>query len=767
MDWAILLLILNSLPRDPDVIKFKEFNLDCDRFELRRSGRVVKLERKPMELLILLVEKKGHLVTRDEIVKCLWGSEVFIDSEHGINTAIRKIRRALRDDREKHCYVETVSGKGYRFIAALTAEGTETNGAASNGAASYGAASQVVLSLNETKENGKSEWVPGPFNEPPFQNSVDESVVARRKNPGQVRLRYWVTAVVVGLLAVGLGVQARYFNKPAGFLRVVEYTPITYDGKTKNLAGADSSRIYFNPNFYDPNRVAQVSISGGGIAPVPVALANPWIMDVSPDGSNLLVRSEDGVQSLWSVRVPGGSTRRLLTSVYVTSAAWSPDGKSVVYNTVDDKNVSKIFIVKSDGTGALEVASGGKAERLTNWDVSWSPDGKTIRFTNNGELWTVSSDGSNLQRLLPAWSSPDICCGRWTPDGKFFVFLSEGSNKSAFDSMAWRGAQIWALDERRGLFRRSSSEPVQLTSGPIRWSAAIPSKDGTKIFAQGRVLRGELVHLDVKSKQLKPWLGGISAEHLTFSPDGKFIAYVTYPEGILWRANRDGSSPEQLTSRPMYPLNPRWSPDGTQIVFCDFASANRFQIFVIPSGGGAPRPLLPEDKSPQIDPNWSPDGKRIVFASEETNEGTPTAVIKVLELATHRVTTLPGSKGMWSPRWSPNGRFVAGFSNQDSLTVFDFETQRWSPLFIGDAPPRDYLTWSRDGKFLYFVHRGAGAGVFRVRPSGGAAERVIDLAGFRFTGSITVWMGLDPEDTPMLIRDVGTTDIYALTLEQN
>ena len=83
------------------MIKFKEFELDRDRYELRRNGRAVKLEKLPMELLILLVTNKGRLVTRLEIIGCLWGSEVFIDSEHGINTAVRKLRQALGDDPEK------------------------------------------------------------------------------------------------------------------------------------------------------------------------------------------------------------------------------------------------------------------------------------------------------------------------------------------------------------------------------------------------------------------------------------------------------------------------------------------------------------------------------------------------------------------------------------------------------------------------------------------------------------------------------------------
>jgi len=98
------------------VLEFDDFKLDCGRFELRRSGQTIKLERKPMELLILLAGRNGHLVTRSEIAARLWEPGVFVDTEHGINTAIGKIRHALRDDPEKPRFVLTITGKGYRFI---------------------------------------------------------------------------------------------------------------------------------------------------------------------------------------------------------------------------------------------------------------------------------------------------------------------------------------------------------------------------------------------------------------------------------------------------------------------------------------------------------------------------------------------------------------------------------------------------------------------------------------------------------------------------
>lgn len=147
------------------MIKFKEFELDCDRYELRRNGRAVKLEKLPMELLILLVAKKGHLVTRLEIIECLWGNEVFIDSEHGINTAVRKLRQALRDDPQSPRFVETVTGKGYRFVVQAieveepaAPESTHENVSILNGQALQ--PSVVVTRSEETEPDNTGQAAP-------------------------------------------------------------------------------------------------------------------------------------------------------------------------------------------------------------------------------------------------------------------------------------------------------------------------------------------------------------------------------------------------------------------------------------------------------------------------------------------------------------------------------------------------------------------------------------------------------------------------------
>ncbi|HYW40493.1 MAG TPA: winged helix-turn-helix domain-containing protein [Terriglobales bacterium] len=716
-------------------------------FSLIKGGEAFPVEPKAFRVLLILLRNPQKLITKEELLNAVWGDAAV--TENSLTRSIALLRRLLGDDIRNPRYIETVATVGYRFVskvevseeAAGDLEATgKTNGRSegdfvgtlANGEIAEDAANPVGQIDRGAGYTGKSLM----------------QASGRRNRPSK-----WALSGAV-LLAVGLAAAAWYLRRPLPPPRVSEYIKITHDGHPKDIAGTDGSRLYLN-RIYDPQRIAEVAISGGEIVQVPIALPLPWIHDVSPDGSTLLVTSSDGDQwSLWNVQVPAGTLRRLLTDARVVSAAWSPDGKSVVYSTNGD-----LYMIRSDGTGTHKLAAAGGLQN----ELSWSPDGSKIRFSRDNRLWEMSSDGTGLHPLLPGWhTSVSQCCGRWTPDGKFFVFLSRGG------FYAYNGfvdaSQLWALDERRSLFRQAHTDPVQLTSGPIRWNTPIPSKDGTKIFAHGVILRGELDRYDAQSGRPQPYLGGISADQVTFSRDGQFVAYVTFPEGILWRANRDGSRPVQLTDSALYPLNPSWSPDGSQILFCNYDSKGHVGAYVISSQGGTPRPLLPEDREGQSDPNWSPDGQKILFSALE-KFGAFDSVLRVLDLASHQVMTVPGSEGAWSAQWSPNGRFILAMSagRTGGMKIFDFEMQRWTALRAGDS---DFPTWSSDSQFIYFLLPYDNPGVFRIRASGGDAERVVDLKGFRYTGAFTLWMGLDPTDTPMLLRDVGTDDIYALTLEE-
>jgi Tol biopolymer transport system component/DNA-binding winged helix-turn-helix (wHTH) protein len=731
------------------VFRFADVEVREREFALLRAGKVLAVEPKAFRVLLLFLRNPQKLMSKEELLNSVWGETAV--TEGSLTRCIWLLRRLLGDDINEPRFIETVATVGYRLVCKVEVS--------EDGSGDL----QATDTANELSKNDFVDTLPNGEVVETAANplaQVDKLVGdmggnEKRTEGRHNRLRRWLLAGAAVLVA-GLATATWYLRRPLPPLRVTEFTQITHDGRRKELAGTDGSRLYLNRDL-DPQPTAQVAISGGEIAPVPVALPLHKIMDASPDGSTLLVTSNDGGQrSLWNVEVPAGSLRRLLTDAWVNSAAWSPDGRSVVYSPGD----GDLDVIRSDGTGTRKLASPGGLPSA----LSWSPDGSKIRFSKDNRLWEMSSDGSGLHPLLPGWRpSSSQCCGRWTPDGRFFIFLSRGTFSNYSGLLP--ASQLWVLDERRGLFRRGSTEPVQLTSGPIRWNTPIPSKDGTKIFAHGVILRGELVRYDAQSNRLQPYLGGISGEFVTFSPDGQFVAYVSFPEGILWRANRDGSNPVKLTDTPLYPLNLRWSPDGSQILFCSHAPDGRVRAYVTSSLGGTPKPLLPDDSEGQSDPSWSPDGHKIVFSSLEAI-GAFSSVLRVYDLVSHQITTLPGSEGVWSPRWSPDGRFIAGLHTGPTggLKIFDFEKQRW--LVMQRTRETDFPTWSSDSQFIYFLSPWDDPGVFRVRVTGGNAERVFDLNGFRYTGAFKLWFGLDPTDTPLLLRDVGTDDIYALTLEQ-
>jgi Tol biopolymer transport system component len=479
-----------------------------------------------------------------------------------------------------------------------------------------------------------------------------------------------------------------------------------------------------------------------------------YLLNLSRDGSQLLVVDLPGTDyvrglrtkgPLWSLPVVGGSPRRLGDAAGV-DAAWSADGKMLVYSVGSD-----LFLARSDGTESRKLLS----VNGSLYDPQFSADGSRLRFTviqasiaGASSLWEVSVQGTNLLPLLPGWHEPpDECCGKWTADGKYFVFQSQG--------------QIWALPERGGLFRRATGQPVQLTSSPLTLFAPLPSKDGRKLFVAGRTDRGELVRYDRKSGKFASFLSGISADYVAFSKDGQWVAYVAYPEGTLWRSKADGSQRIQLSGPPLHPVMTRWSPDAKQIVFFDDTVGKSNQIYDVSSEGGVPRQLMPGYAQSQVDPNWSPDGSKIVFGSRPSDTN---SAIQVLDLASHRISTLPGSHGIFSARWSPDGRYIVAMPSDSSrLVLFDFHTQKWSELAKVAAA---FPNWSEDGQYVYFLHWPDNPAVLRAHITDRKVERVVDLRSFSTTGHWGVWMNLAPGDSPMLLRDAGSQDIYALDWEE-
>ena len=401
---------------------------------------------------------------------------------------------------------------------------------------------------------------------------------------------------------------------------------------------------------------------------------------------------------------------------------------------------------------------------------AWSPDGRRIRFTAFDEptqsltLWEVLPEGANAHSLFPGWHNPPHeCCGRWALNGRYFVFASQGA--------------IWAVAEPRGLLRRAAPQPVRLTSGAIPFSQAFPSKDGKQLFAVGVAPRGEVVRYDSQSKQFVPFLSGVSAEFVTFSKDGQWVAYVTYPDGALWRSKADGSDRLQLTQSVVdtsrgtflamgvtsysYVINPHWSPDGSEIVYSSQAPGQLPRIYRVSAGGGQPQELLSSLNQPKSDPNWSPNGKKVCFSGPSGTSPLPSPNIHILDLENQMVTDVPKSNGFFSARWSPDGRYLAGLSLDSSkLALFDFSTQKWEEVVEGAF--FSFPGWSHDGRYVYYLQGVSNPAVMRFGIADRKAERVADLKDFQVTGFYGMSLSLTPGDQPIMTRSIGTQEIFAL-----
>jgi serine/threonine protein kinase/Tol biopolymer transport system component len=563
-----------------------------------------------------------------------------------------------------------------------------------------------------------------------------ETTSALREPPLQRRI--WPVALG-GMALTAVATLAFVLTRPLTPPRVFGSAQITHDGVMKILVGTDGSRLYFN-EFSGSLTIGQVSSTGGEVAPIPAPSPTMVLHAISPDGASLLVSEEPTLTSkgpLWSLPVLGGSPRRLGSTVGY-DGAWSPDGQMLVY-----ANDKELFLARADGTEPRTLVSMPDGVGAP----AWSPDGKVVRFSAGGGLWQISAHGKNLHRLLSGWHSPpDECCGKWTSDGKYFVFQSKGN--------------IWALTERRGLLQRGSGQPVQLTSGPMDSSQPLPSNDGKKLYVVGALARGELTRYDSKTRQFVPFLSGISAEGVRFSNDGRWVAYVAFPEGALWRSRSDGSDRRQLSFPPLYALQPRWSPDGKRIVFAASAPEQTMRAYMVSRDGVSQPELLAEANLPKWASDWSPDEDKIAFGGDF---GDPESVIRILDLRSRQISELPGSKGFHAPRWSPDGRYiVAGMTMLQGEALFDFTTQRWTELVRTTAA---FADWSKDGQHVYFLHWPDDPSVMRVRIRDRKVERVVDLKNFRQTGSEAMWLGLTPDDSPLLLRDIGTQEIYALDWE--
>jgi serine/threonine protein kinase/Tol biopolymer transport system component len=572
--------------------------------------------------------------------------------------------------------------------------------------------------------------------------------------PGLSQRIVVLSALSVAAAAVALTLWLR---SPATPARVVASLQLTKDALPKSSVVTDGARIYFSEEKGGQFLLRQASAAGGESAPLETPLAGTKIYDISPDHSALLVASEvGGTQTetpLWQMPIPAGSPRRV-GNVLAHAATWSPDGQYILYG-----NGSDLYVISPDSNQARKLTTLPAAAM----NLRFSPDGRRIRFTlqdaekNISALWEVQADGKRLRPVLPAgWNEPSQeCCGNWTGDGKYFFF--ESSRGSSHD--------IWVLAETGSLLSGRSDAPQQLTAGPLAFLSPVPGNDGKKLFVAGQQLRFELQRYDQSAHQFLPYLSGISAGELDFTRDGQWLTYVRYPDHTLWRSKVNGSEPLQLTYPPLQVHLPHWSSNGNQVAFMASRPGQPWKLYLISSQGGIPQPLTKEQVN-ESDLTWMPDGKSLVYGHMPWLQyaSSSESGIEILDLDTRQISHVPGSQGLFSPRVSPDGRYLAALSaDSKRLMLYEFAIRKWSQLAQATFA---YDNWSHDSHYVYLEDYSQGDDIVRVSVPGGTLQRLESVKDMpRGSDPWASWLGLGADDAPLLMRDQSSQEIYALDLQ--
>ncbi|HME12646.1 MAG TPA: hypothetical protein VKF79_07290 [Candidatus Acidoferrum sp.] len=567
-----------------------------------------------------------------------------------------------------------------------------------------------------------------------------------------------IALLVSAVLVVAVAAWSYRSSVPPSPLRLTLGKQITHDGLVKTNLATDGANLYFTEISGARSLIVKVPAGGGDASEYPLSFSSAQLLDVSAShGSLLAAENTPGPSSehpVWLSPLQGGAARRFGVTTG-QEAVWSPDGQHVLL-----VKGSSLLVTDADGgpPKVLVTVPG------TPYYPRYSPDGQRIRFSigdidlNTSSIWEVRSDGSGLHPLLPEWHDVTTkCCGSWTADGRYYIFQA---TSTALGSTS----NLWGLAEPRGKFPgNEDNRPVELTQGAISFGRPAPAADNKKIWALGLQLRGTVVKYDAQSGQYTPFLSGISATDLDFSPDGQWVAYVSIPDGALWRCRVDGSEPLQLTFAPTRAALPRWSRDGKQIAYVNVLSGSPWVIFVVPSKGGPSQSLL-ADANSEVDINWSLAGDKIIFGriTRRKPEGLS---IEVYDLATHDLSTIPGSEGLFSPRLSPDGRYIAALSaNLTKLMLYDTKTQKWSDWQTLAAGALNYPSWSEDSKSIYFDDLVSGEGAYcRAKVGESHYEHVFALQGLeRYPGMLGLWSGRAPDGSPLFVKDTSTGEVFEL-----
>jgi Tol biopolymer transport system component/DNA-binding winged helix-turn-helix (wHTH) protein len=685
----------------PRHVRFGPFEFDVRSGELRKGSTRLKVPDQSIEILKALVEHPGELVTREELRERLWPANTFVDFEHGLNAAIRRLREALGDSADAPKYIETLPRRGYRFIGSV------------EGVPAFVAVPQA----------------PVPIESPPAEQRV-EPPARTLVNIGQLTARHLALIVLI-VLTVGIGLYfiRRGSDRPTYDASALKSIPVTSlansevdpslspDGNTVAFAWDGESGDNFD--IY----VKQLDV---GARPVPLTTdaaedrAPAW----SPDGQRIAFVRRYGDDAV-PIVVPalGGAENHLARITGLASGlSWTPDSKFLVFVGRDASSTSFAVFIHSLETGERRqltqptpAAIPDTAPRNMPAAPVISPDGKYLAFIGN--RWNIVVQ--RLDELRPVGAPKPL-----TDHGRVFSLTwANDSGSIIYDIGGHRNSG----EVPRGLWRVPTAGGQPLPVFPNVW-ASMPSvaSNGRLVYQRTTTdkniwrMPGPQRHHQAESGTAPEKFIASNEFDMSpqVSPDGRRVVFVSTRSGYyeLWLSNTDSpATARRLTKfEGAFVGSPRWSANGDSVAFDSTRSGSEnigsFNIWVVGGDGTGVRQIT-ADSSSNVRPSWSRDGRWIYYSSQRSGDlqiwkvlaagGTPVQVTK--KGGGYEAFESPDGKDLYYATLTLPGIWRVPVDGGDEVQVIDHGMQGWWTVIDGgivlmNKPARaqatvEYFSW--------------------------------------------------------------------------
>jgi Tol biopolymer transport system component/DNA-binding winged helix-turn-helix (wHTH) protein len=689
----------------PPTLRFGVFELDPRAGELRKKGMKIRLQGQPVEILVMLSEHPGEIVSREELQKKLWPADTFVDFEQGLNNAMKRLRAALDDDAESPHFIETLPRRGYRFIASVEGSG-----------------------LSTVPERGVTSSA-----------QPSETVVSREFNGTAKILSYPVITAAALLLVAGTLFLIHNKSKAPALPRQRALTRLTFDDGLQFGAtwSPDSRFIAYSSDRGGKLDIWVQQVSGGDPVQVTKGPGDHWQPDWSPDGKYITYRSEEGDGGLFIVPALGGAGLEKKIASFGYYPRWSPDSSRLLFQSSEITGASRFYVVGVDGETPRRVLTkftGGPYSDHFPISAAWHPDGQRISvwvsgYSNPGGFWTGPAEqGTAVNSQI----SPEILkqigvvaagsvVGEWADD---FKFSWAPSGEAIYFERTFRGVRnIWRMTVDPKTLQAIAIERVTTGSGLDTEFSLSPDGKKLAFTSKAQSIRAWMFPFDatrghVTGSGRAVTTPGTVALRPVLSRDGKKLAFCGNRAG-KWGLREvslaDGREVQIVPNDPYGVDRPQWSPDSTRLAYVRTNPTNQESQLMLWSGETHnEEPLTTPSHLWRRPTSWSPDGKFLLVIQDNNNTGRveiwqlPVAARPHAEGVARKIASNPDFD-LDQGHYSLDGRWIAfeALRTQPQgleTTLYVMAAAGGPWIRITDGQHFVYTPcWSPDGKTIYFV----------------------------------------------------------------